>query len=180
MFKRTFHIAVSMIFILCAIYGPQIYAHPASINNLPVTCGKVDYKGAGLDKLATDLAKDTKVYRIQKSIEIRLPEREIFGAEPNALSHNGKQFIAQIAGDLTCYPETLIYIQENSGPSPASIYQAETQAFRVQSALRDEGVDINRLEIDLTTPPQLHQSNKAVDKKVLPASFFELKIIPRV
>jgi hypothetical protein len=180
MLIRIFHLIISIIFLLCAAYIPEIQAHPVANNNLPKICGQSEYKGAGLDELATDLGKLARVNRIQKSIDIRIPEQKVFGDTLDALSHKGKQFIAQMAGDLSCYPDSLIYIKENSGSSTASKYQAETKAFRIQTALRRDGIDINRLDIDIATTPELHQRENSRDKKGTPADYFELRIIPRV
>ena len=178
--QRVFHVVVSAIFVFCTMYGPEIFAHPAAKYSIPVGCGKKDYKDYGLDNLANDLSKIVRVNRIEESIGIRVPEKKIFGNSPNTLSHEGKQFLVHLADDLSCYPETMIYIEENSGSSPAGIYQAEVQAFRVQTVFREDGIDINRLEIDLSAPPDSYLSAKTADQQGSPASFVELKIIPRV
>ena len=178
--QRVFHIMVSVIFVFCVMYGPEIYANPAAKDSIPVECGKEVFKGSSLDNLANELSKIVRLKRIQESIGIRVPRQKIFGNSPNTLSHDGKQFLAHLAGDLSCYPETMIYIEENSGPSSAATYQAEVQAFRVQTAFREDGIDINRLAIDLTAPPDRHLSAKTGDQQNSPASFVELKIIPRV
>ena len=159
--------------------GLQVSTQPAFGSTMPVKCGKSAYKNAGLDKLATDLSKRVKVYRVQESIVIPLANRSFFGEDSNALTRDGKRFISEIAGDLSCYPDTSVYIQESSDSSTASKYQAEDQAFMIQTALRDDGVDINRLEIDLTTPSRLSKSGKHGNKGVLSERFFELRIVPR-
>lgn len=178
--NRVFHITGFIIFILYAMHGAEIYATPTVKNSPRVECGQKHYQNSGLDNLATELAKITQVNRIQESIDIRIPEQKIFDNVDSTLSRDGKMFLTRLAGDLTCYPDTMIYIEENSSSSPADIYHAEAQLFRVQTLFREDGIDINRLEIDLSAPPDSYLSAKTADQQGSPASFVELKIIPRV
>jgi len=183
--NRVFRVAGLIIFVLYAMHGEEIYAHPAAKNSLPVECGKEvykeDYKDSGLDNLASNLSKIIQVNRIQESIGIRIPEQRIFGDRTSAVSHDGKQLLARLAGDLECYPDTLIYIEENSGSLPASIYHTETQLFRVQTLFRENGIDINRLEVDVaTSPPDVHPGAITGNQQATRTSVIALKIIPRV
>ena len=111
--QRVFHIIVSVIFVFCVMYEPDIYANPAAKDSIPVECGKEVFKGSSLDNLANELSKIVRLKRIQESIGIRVPRQKIFGNSPNTLSHEGKQFLVHLADDLSCYPETMIYIEEN-------------------------------------------------------------------
>jgi hypothetical protein len=178
--NRVFHITGFIIFVLYAMHGAEIYATPTVKNSPRVECGQKHYQNSGLDNLATELAKITQVNRIQESIDIRIPEQKIFDNVDSTLSRDGKMFLTRLAGDLTCYPDTMIYIEENSSSSPADIYHAEAQLFRVQTLFREDGIDINRLDVDLATPPDDQQVVQAGKQQAKPADFVELKIIPRV
>jgi hypothetical protein len=143
-------------------------------------CGTPCHQRKDLDTLATDLSKLTDVYRVQESIVIPLPDRKFFDHAADALTYKGKQFISKTADFLSDYPDTYVYIQENATTKAPSEYRAIDQGFLVQTALKKDGVDINRLEVDLSTPPAPQQPEKIGNKRLSPEQFFELRIVPRV
>ena len=178
--KNTRHIPVLLILLLGITISLSANAKSASgtITSERYNAPSQQYKD--LDTLAAGLAKLTDVYRVQESIVIRLPDRKFFDPAANALTYDGKQFISKAAGFLSDYPDTFVYIQENSTAAAASEYRAIDQGFLIQTALKKDGVDINRLEIDLSTPPAPQQSARIGHKQVSPEHYFELKIVPRV
>ena len=107
-------------------------------------------------------------------------DSKIFNAGSEAISHKGKLLIRKIAGDLSCYPETLIYIKENYGSSIASKLKAEDQLFLVEATLRDDDIDINRLDVDLSSPSEAQNPLKLGNTKVAPKNYLEFIIVPRV
>lgn len=150
-------------------------------DEIKADCGHDVHQHADIDGLAAGLAEHFDVYRVQKSIVVRLSGGAFFGKGPDdALTRNGKNLITKLADDLLCYPDTNVFIQHISGSSAAGKYQAETRVLLMQHALMEKGVDINRLEIALSTPSESPQSIKAGNNRTSISRLIELIIIPRV
>lgn len=135
--------------------------------------------GTSLDGLARDLAEVT-VYRTHESITVRLPDEKFFEPTLQKLTSTGNALISDISDILLRYPDTRIYIQSNVAENAPDRSEAMEEALLIQAALRDRGIDINRLEVDITTPAEPRKPLEVGGRKLEPKRFFELNIIPRV
>lgn len=163
-----------------AAYGPQVPAQTALAGDVTVKCPASQGADTDLDKLATALSSDFEVYRVQESVVVRLAVSTFFDDRSETLTLEGQRLISTISRNLFCYPDTFVYIQQNSGPTTASKLKAEEQAFLIRTALIETGIDVNRIDIDISTPSQARRPVKLGNKEVPPLGFFELIIIPRV
>jgi len=178
--KYLSRISTFLIVALGAVTSLSISAQPVSESIKSDNFSISGYQNAVFDKLAIDLSKLTKVFRVQESVVIRLPDQKFFNNDPDSLTYNGNQFVSEIADILSCYPDTFVYIQENTDSAVYSKYKAMDQAFQIQTALIRDGIDVNRLEIDLATPVEQRHSIKVGGDRLLPGKYFELSIVPRV
>lgn len=136
--------------------------------------------GTSLDGLARDLSEVTDVYRTHESITVRLPDEKFFEPSLQKLTSTGNALISDISDILLRYPDTRIYIQSNVAENAPDRSEAMEEALLIQAALRDRGIDINRLEVDVTTPTEPRKPLEVGGRKLEPKRFFELNIIPRV
>ena len=180
MHNYLFRISIFLIVVLGVLTSLSISAQPVSETKTSEKCRISGHQNAVFNKLATDLSRYTRVFRVQESVVMKLPDQTFFKNDTGSLTYNGNQFVSELADVLSCYPDAFVYIQENTDSAVSSKYRAMNQAFQIQTALIRDGIDVNRLEIDLTTPVEPHQSIKVGDNRLLPEKYFELRIIPRV
>jgi hypothetical protein len=180
MLNHTSPATTVLLVLLSFSMGSLISTQSAAANSVAVKCKNFTNKAAEMDKLATALADYTKVYRVEESIVMRFKEQNFYDLDSEHLTQNGQQFIDKVAADLSCYPDTRVYIQQNVGTSEPSKERAEDQFFLLETALREQGIEIIRIYADLTYPGEARKPIKIGQKKIPPKGYFELIIVPRV
>lgn len=135
-----------------------------------------------LDRLAGELSEFVPAHRLHGSILVQLSDSEFFSSpltNPDRLSSGGRKLVARMAKVLARYPGTFIYIQENVSAAVDNRRRAVDQALLIQDVLLSEGIDIARLEIDVTTPAEPRRKEEIEGRTLRPRRFMELRIIPR-
>lgn len=135
-----------------------------------------------LDRLAGELSEFIPAHRLHGSVLVQLSDNEVFSSprkDPDRLSPEGRKLVSKMAKVLARYPGTFIYVQENVSAAADSRRRAVDQALLIQDALLSEGIDIARLEIDVTTPAEPRGKAKIDGRTLRPRRFMELRIVPR-
>ncbi len=178
--NKQIPIAVAFTILLSCSMGSLIFAQSAAANTVAVKCAKSTDQATEMDRLATTLAEQTKVYRVEESIVMRFKEKNFYDQDSGHLTQNGQQFVDKVSAGLSCYPDTRIYIQQNVGTSKESKIRSEDRIFLLETAFRERGIEIGRFYADLTYPAEARKAIKIGQNKMPPKGYFELIIVPQV